>query len=454
MWGKTKTFILAAVVASAALVPLFGDPRVTPVTHPLWARMLLRSMEMTQAVRTSSEASQVFSTLAWRDSLSYPADRYLRADGAVVRERAGEAVVTPAQGPAEVVYALAVAQPGDYQLRARLAGASARPATAEIVPLAGGSPLQTFTLTSTEAPEWVFGGSAHLDPGAYGASVLLPPGCSLSQLEVAPPCLNPIEPPGGWQPTGVTTGLDVAVTALKALDMEHELPPDATPIEVGADDFRIEAPPEAAEAQLTANTLAERALRADHKGLRAAVSFDIPKAGLYTVSGFVNPGTGQRWLVDGCRKAIVCPGDRVGWRPILTQSLASGRHTLLVSLANAARLELVRIEKKKASAEDYVATLRRLGLDPGPDGPITQDKAVEAMRFIRDQRREAMARLCGDQVVVVDVPLPPLQIAEMPGPSEGPTTAAAAGAPPPPAITPPLLPPQEPASPTAPTGGS
>src|SRR3989442_4262205 len=30
--------VLAAIVAAAALVPLFGDPRVTPVTHPIWAR--------------------------------------------------------------------------------------------------------------------------------------------------------------------------------------------------------------------------------------------------------------------------------------------------------------------------------------------------------------------------------------------------------------------------------
>jgi hypothetical protein len=449
MWGKAKTLVLAAVVASAALVPLFGDPRVTPVTHPLWARMLLRSMEMTQAVRVSSEASQVFSTLAWRDSLSYPADQYFRADGAVVRQEAGQAVITPAEGPAEVVYALAVAQPGDYQLRARLAGAPGTPASAELVPLAGGSALKTFTLTPADTPEWVFGGSAHLDPGAYGASVLLPPGCTLSQLEIAPPCLNSIEPPGGWQPTGVTTGLDLAMTALKALDMEHELPPDATPIEISSADFQIEAPPEAVEVRVTADTLAQQSLRADRKGLRAVVSFDIPEAGLYTVSGFVTPGTGQRWLVDGCRKAIVCPGERVGWRPILTQSFATGRHTLLVSLGNAASLDQVRIEKKKASAEDYVATLRRLGLEPGPDGPVSRDNAIEAMRFIREQRQEAMAQLCGDQVTIDEVPLPPLQIADMPGPSE----AAPPVAPLPPPIAPPILPPQEPASPTAPSGG-
>ena len=70
MWGRVKSVVLAAVVATAALVPLFGDPRQTPVTHPLWARMLLRSLEMTDAVRASSQASQVFSALAPRDSLA------------------------------------------------------------------------------------------------------------------------------------------------------------------------------------------------------------------------------------------------------------------------------------------------------------------------------------------------------------------------------------------------
>ena len=72
MRSRLKTLVLVAVVATAALVPLFGDPRSTPVTHPLWARMLLRSLDMTDAVRTSAQASQVFSTLSWRDSLSYP----------------------------------------------------------------------------------------------------------------------------------------------------------------------------------------------------------------------------------------------------------------------------------------------------------------------------------------------------------------------------------------------
>ncbi len=452
MWSRAKTLVLAVVVASAALVPLFGDPRTTPVTHPLWARMLLRSMDMTQAVRTSTEASQVFGALAWRDSLALAADGYLRADGAVLREQGGELVVAAAEGPAEIVYAVPVAQPGDYQFRARLTGTPAAPATAEVAPLAGGAVLETFTLVPADETAWVFGGSAHLDPGTYGASILLPPGCTLSQVEVAPPCLNSIEPPAGWQPSGVTTGLDVAITALKALDMEHELPPAASPIEVGAREFQVEAPPEAVEARISADTLEEQSLRAGRKGLRAIVSVDIPEPGLYSVSGLVEPGGGQRWLLDGCRKAIVCAGERVGWRPILSQNLSAGRHTFLISLANGATLDQVRVEKKKDSAEDYVATLERLGLET-PQGPISRDKAIEAMRFVREKRQEAMARLCGDRVTVDDTPLPALQIADdsLPGPSDSVSGSPVVPLPPP--IAPPILPPQEPASPTSPSAG-
>ena len=171
MWGRFKTLVLAAVVGSAALVPLFGDPRTTPVTHPLWARMLLRSMEMADAVRISNQASQVFATLAWRDSLSYAADGYLRADGAVVREEAGQLVAVAATSPAELVYPLAVVQPGDYQLRARLFGAPDAPASAELVPLDGEAPLKTFTLIPSTEPTWVFGGSTHLDPDDIAVSI-------------------------------------------------------------------------------------------------------------------------------------------------------------------------------------------------------------------------------------------------------------------------------------------
>jgi hypothetical protein len=453
MWGRLKTLVLAAVVGAAALVPLFGDPRSTPVTHALWARMLLRSLDMTDVVRASTQASQVFAALAWRDSLSYPADRYLREEGAVLKEESGRTVLAATAGPAEVAYAVAVAQPGDYQLRARMSGPPGELATAEFLPMSGGSALKSFTLAPGAEPAWVFAGSTHLDPGAYAAQFLLPTGCTLSQVEIAPPCVNGIEPPGGWKPAAVTTAEDLAVTALKAIDLEHELPPAASPIEIAGDQFQVEAPAQAVEERAKATGLDAMSLRAGRSGLRAVVAFELPEPGLYSVTGFVSPGAGQRWLVDGCRKAIVCPGPTTGWRPILSQVFAAGRHTIVLTLGDGAVFERLRIERKKSAPADYVAALKRLGFDPGPDGPVARSRALDAVGFIRGQRRSQLAALCGDRVPFDETPTAlPTQTttATTTTPGTGavrPGQQTGAAEPP---IGPPILPPQPPASGTTP----
>jgi hypothetical protein len=452
MRGRVKTLVLGAVVGTAALVPLFGDPRSTPVTHPLWARMVLRSLEMTDAVRASAQASQVFATLAWRDSLSYPADRYLRAEGLSLRDEGGRPVLSAPVGPGEVSYAVAVTQPGDYALRARISGGAGTTAAAEVRPLHGGATVRAFTLVPPPGTGWVFAGSTHLDPGAYAASFLLPAGFTLSQVEIAPPCINPIEPPGGWKPTGVTTSRDLAVTAVKAIDVEHELPPSAMPIEMTGDQLLVEAPPQAVEDRAQAGGLAGLTLRAGRHGLRAVVSFDLPEAGVYSITAFVAPGTGQRWLVDGCRKAPVCPGVATGWRPIMSQTFAAGRHTLVLTLGEGASVDRIRIEKKKDEPSHYASTLMRLGFDPGPDGPVARGRALDAMRFIRDYRRKLAVSLCGDVPIEEPPDALPTLVAGAPvvpavPPGEGPTGPGPAQPPPP------VLPPQPPGSPTQPTGG-
>ena len=458
MRGTLKTLVLVAVVAAAALVPLFGDPRQTPVTHPLWARMLLRSLEMTDAVRASAQASQVFSALAPRDSLAYSADRFLHAEGAALQGEGSSAVLSAGATPAEVSFAVPIARPGDYHLRARLSDPSGAPCTAELRPLSGGEPLKSFTLLPAAATAWVSAGSAHLDPGGYAAEFLLPPGATLSQVELAPPCVNPIEPAGGWQPEAVTTVEDVAVTAIKAIDVESELPPAASPIELGGDSFRVEAPQAALEARALSAGLEGLTLRAGKGGLLAVVSFEVPEGGLYHQSAFTTPGSGQRFLVDGCRKAVVCPSSGSGWRPIMSQSFSAGRHTLQLTLGEGAALERVRLERKKATPADYVATLRRLGFDPGPQGAVARAKALDAMRFVRAQRRSLQASLCGDRLQIEEPAGLPAQIAGSgtttpggPGPGGGGEVPPSLPQPLPLPIPPPLLPPQPPSSPTTPS---
>jgi hypothetical protein len=340
-------------------------------------------------------------------------------------------------------------------MRFRMSGPPTTPATAEIARL-GGSAVKSFAFTPTAAVSWVSSGAAHLDPGAYSAAVMLPTGSTLEYVEVAPPCVSPIEPAGGWKPATITSIEDVALTALRAADLESELPPADTPLEVSGAEFAPEDPT-AVQTGASTEGLERMWLRAGARGLRAIVGVNLPEPGLYTLSAFLVPGGGQSWVADGCRKEVVCPSTKgAAWRPVMTLSFSAGRHTLSVTLLDGASVERLRLERKKDKAADYLGTLRRLGFDPGSDGGITRGKAMEAMKFVEKRRQEMAETYCGDIRLPAVRALPPDQLVAATAAAAAAATAATAGGgavnPPAPPLGTVLLPPQEPASPTQPGG--
>ena len=134
---------------------------------------------------------------------------------------------------------------------------------------------------------------------------------------------------------------------------------------------------------------------------RAVVFLDLPEAGLYTISIYGLVGGGQGWNADACRKAIVCsPLDAAAvrqpqWRTLMTAPFTAGRHFFTVTLLDGAAVQRLRAERKKNTGPDYVATVRRLGLDLG-DGPVSRAKAGEAMAFVQQRAAELLASRCGD----------------------------------------------------------
>jgi hypothetical protein len=144
---------------------------------------------------------------------------------------------------------------------------------------------------------------------------------------------------------------------------------------------------------------------------------------------------------------------------VLSGQFAAGRHFLTVSLGRGAAVQRIRVERKKDAAAEYEATVRRLGLDLGPEGPISREKAVEAMRFIRSRHGEEALRLCQDVLereptLVATAGAGQPVAPPLPGGPGGPGAGGAppAGGPGTPSgpLGPPVLPPQDVASPTLP----
>src|SRR5512145_2216659 len=254
MWKVLRTAALIGVVAAAALLPLYGDARAGVVTHPEWARMILRGLDLLDPdVPVSDFASQVFGTLSGRESWAFAPDRYVQSTGVETQRAGASRLVRPTGTVGEVQYAVAVARAGEWRLRLRGSGDPAVPMEAELGPF-GENPEKTFEVKLDPKSAWVDAGRVHLDPGAYAASVLLPSGSALERVELTPPCVAPIEPREGWQTRAAATRDDVAVTTLQAVESEFELPPAATPIDAGANRIRIESGPEASSAALYERT--------------------------------------------------------------------------------------------------------------------------------------------------------------------------------------------------------
>ncbi|HEX9187548.1 MAG TPA: hypothetical protein VGB87_10775, partial [Vicinamibacteria bacterium] len=375
-------------VAAAALLPLYGDPPPdSAVSHPEWARQVLRGLSLlSDEPGVNDTAAQAFATLSGRDSRTFRADRFVRGRG--VETGDGESI-RAVGGIGEAVYALGIARPGDYRLRLQVA--SAQPAEAEMTKAGDTTLLRSFPVPATDgAKGWVDAGTIHLDPGAYNAAVLLPEGGSLDFIELAPPCLEPIEPVGGWKAGAITTKDDVAVTLLQALDRESELPPSGSAIELDGSALRAEDGPPA-----PAGTTS---FQGGPRGARAVLMVDIPADGRYTLSVFGTHVGGQRWLADGCRKSLVCPSSDAipAWRVVLTGRFQKGPHVFDTVIGPNTVVDLIRLEPKKDTPADYAATVARLGLDLGADGPITREKVEEARRFLETRHAELQQELCGD----------------------------------------------------------
>jgi hypothetical protein len=261
-------------------------------------------------------------------------------------------------------------------------------------------------------------------------------------MELAPRCIAPIEPLGGWVTEDVLDAEDLAVTLLRAVDRERELPPADTPIEAAGSEFDA-AGGRKPSARLEGGTA----------GARATVSLEVPADGLYSLSAFGVRTAGQRWSADDCKTAVTCPlpSRLPSWWVVMTVALSAGHHRFTVDLGAGDFVGRVRLERRKDGGADYVDTLRRLGFDPG-EGPVSRAKAHDALAWLGKRHRIELNETC------FEPERPPLErvalagaewqqpVAELAAPLVPPATPS-----PTPPATPPPTPPATPPPVTPPT---
>ena len=438
MTTKYRAIWIVAALSVVALVPLYGDPRRSPVTHSEWARMMMRSLNFEDRLEGIDNAEDIFRALAWKGQQNVLASNYKR--GTAVSKKGNFVFADNAIG--EVAYDVAIVRSGDYNVRLTLSGSVDKPFKVEIRKDGNADAVAIFEPTGSGA-EYVSVdlGWIKLSPGNHTISVALPPGTSLESLQISPPCLSPIEPSGGWRAAALTTDQDLAKTMLQALEMESELPPADEPIELRASKFEILAP-ESRLGEVGADDDSFE-LDATFEGLQAIVYADIQKAGLYSISAFTTTGDGQTWVADSCRSADLCPTPDVTpkWRNVLTSEFNVGRHSFTVLLTNGAKVGKIRLQRLKTSPEDYVGALERMGFRVGSPGPISRDKAREAMEWLKDRWKQKMGT---DPACIVQAPILGRLASDAGQAAGGSTSSVTPPGGTPPGVTPPTGPPNGP----------
>jgi len=139
-----RTLGILVGIAVVALLPLYGDIRTqAAVSHPEWARMMLRGLDLLRdSPGINDTATQAFATLSGRQSRAWPAPEFVRAERVEGINADGAKRIRPRGGIGEAVYAFGVARGGDYHLRLHLAAPAA--AEAELTPAGSDAVLIAF----------------------------------------------------------------------------------------------------------------------------------------------------------------------------------------------------------------------------------------------------------------------------------------------------------------------
>jgi hypothetical protein len=195
-------------------------------------------------------------------------------------------------------------------------------------------------------------GEITLTAGMKELAIAMPANGSIDYIELLAPPLATIMPLNGWEPDAPLTYADLAVTVLRALDLQSLLP-------LSGESLRIEAEESSADQSFRTD---QRHLGEPHGGfwLRSGAGggvitlpFPVETTAVYTVN----------LIAAGAKSLAGTLDEREPWRadfpPYLKESsigtwfLPAGQHQLKIELPPRGGVDLLTLLQRRATAADY-----------------------------------------------------------------------------------------------------
>lgn len=195
-------------------------------------------------------------------------------------------------------------------------------------------------------------GEITLNAGMKELMIAMPPNGSIDYVELLAPPLASIMPLNGWEPDTPLTYTDLAVTALRALDLESLLP-------LSSEKTLIEAEESAAAKNFRTD---QRHLGEPHGGfwLRSGAGggvvtlpFHVETAAVYTLKLIAAGARSLSGTLDGQEPWRADFPPYLQERSIGTWFLAPGEHELKIELPPRGGVDLLTLLPRRSTAADY-----------------------------------------------------------------------------------------------------
>lgn len=195
-------------------------------------------------------------------------------------------------------------------------------------------------------------GKVTLSAGMKELTIAMPPNGSIDYIEFVAPALASIVPMNGWDPSAPLTHADLAVTTIRALDLQHLLPLQTERILIEAEESSIDKSLITDQRHL-GEPHGGFWLRIGAAGGEVSLPFTIDSAGVYTFALIAEGAKILSGTMDGKEEWQTDFPPYLKEKTIGTWFLHPGQHELKIHLPPRGGVDLLTLLKRRSAPEDY-----------------------------------------------------------------------------------------------------